>query len=535
VCQWEYNGKVSNQTDILIIGGGIAGLRAALTASQFGKVAVITKGRIGETATEKAQGGIAAAIDEIRDSTLSHFEDTIGAGAGLCNESAVKILVNEGVDRVKELIEMGAQFDRAETEGGRPFALALEGAHKRRRILHAGDRTGAEIEKALAHEVTRQKKVLVFPQTLSIDLIVENGKCLGAKVLDLKTNRVYNFYAKSTILATGGLCQVYLYTTNPEMATGDGVAMAYRAGAEVTDMEFIQFHPTSLVQSKQFEDIIALPQFLISEAVRGEGGILLNINGERFMEKYHAKAELAPRDIVSRAIYEEIQKTKSTHVFLDLSHIGSEKIKKRFPVIHKTCLERGLDITSDPIPVAPAAHYSMGGIKTDENGKTNIEGLFAAGECTSLGVHGANRLASNSLLDGLVFGHRAALFASEKINDKLEKSHKKEEKIFFKLSLQEIKRFKLIIKSNMWSKVGIVRDENGLKDALTKIVEVEKRIKNNPEDQISIELKNMAECAALICKAALDRKESRGAHFRSDYPSPSNKSWKKHLVYTIIP
>lgn len=529
--------KMEHNTDILIIGGGIAGLRAALTASQFGKVTVITKGKIGETATEKAQGGIAAAIDQIQDSTQSHFEDTIEAGAGLCDEKAVRILVNEGIDRVKELIEMGAQFDKAETEGGNLFALALEGAHKRRRILHAGDRTGAEIEKTLAYEVTRQGKVKVLPQSLGIDLIVEDNRCIGVRALDIKTNKIYTHFAKSIILATGGLCQVYLYTTNPPLATGDGIAMAYRAGCEITDMEFIQFHPTSLVQSKEFEDIIALPQFLISEAVRGEGGILLNIKGTRFMERYHIKAELAPRDIVSRAIFMEMQNTKSTHVYLDLSHIGAMKIKNRFPVIYNTCLERGLDITKDPIPVAPAAHYAMGGIKTDINGHTNIEDLLAAGECSSLGVHGANRLASNSLLDGLVFGHRTALAASETINKKMKYKHHKQSKQEAScayISTQELQRYKLTIKNNMWNKAGIIRNKKYLKDALDKITIINNKMPKDPKTSDEIELKNLAQCAELICQAALERKESRGAHFRSDFPNCDDKNWQKHLVYTII-
>lgn len=507
--------------DILIIGAGIAGLRAAKTASKFGKVILLTKGKIGESATEKAQGGIAAAIDEIRDSTEFHFEDTIKAGAGLCNEEAVNILVNEGVDRVKELIEMGAQFDKAETEGD--FALALEGAHKRRRILHAGDATGAEIEKTLGYNVIREGLVEVHPATLGVKLLVKGEECFGAVALDEKSNKLETFYSKATILATGGICQTYLYTTNPEVATGDGIAMAYEEGAIVTDMEFIQFHPTTLVHSKAFEDIIALPQFLISEAVRGEGAILLNNRGERFIE------ELAPRDIVSRAIVEEMKKTKADHVFLSLK-LPPEKTKKRFPVIYKTCLERGLDITKDQIPVGPGAHYFMGGIKTDTNAQTNIKNLFAAGECASLGVHGANRLASNSLLDGLVFGHRAALSAIKCLNNKVNKITWKNKRKESNSSQKEIRHYALTIKNSMWEDVGIIRSEKSLNNALKKLNAIHFVANNKTE----IELKNMLQISKLITQAALDRKESRGAHYRTDFPKRDDKSWNKHLVYCRI-
>jgi len=514
--------------DILIIGGGIAGLSAALEASKDARVTVLTKGKIGETATEKAQGGIAAAIDQISDSTEFHFEDTIEAGAGLCDEQAVRVLVTEGVPRVKELIAMGARFDRAETEAGGGFALALEGAHKQRRILHAGDETGAEIEKTLGRRVIAEGKVRVDQRVLGIDLLVENGRCVGAQAIDQKSGSAVTYLAQATILATGGVCQVYLYTTNPEFATGDGVAMAYRAGAEVTDMEFVQFHPTALVQFKQFEDLVALPQFLISEAVRGEGGVLLNSRGERFMEKYHAQLELAPRDIVSRAIYEELKSGNEDHVFLSLRGIAPEKIKHRFPMIYKTCLERGLDITKDNISVAPAAHYFMGGIKTDIDGRTNIAGLFAAGECASTGVHGANRLASNSLLEGLVFGRRAAIAAKDccftvpspsgrgDIEVRAGEAH---------LPEPEAKRLKLIIKTAMWNGAGIIRSKESLTGVLNRLEMIENEVKGD------LELRNMLTVARLITQAALDRTESRGAHYRTDFPQKDDLNWKRHLVY----
>ena len=519
--------------DFLIIGGGIAGLRAALTATKYGKVIVLIKGKIGESATEKAQGGIAAAIDKIKDSTQYHFEDTIEAGAGLCDESAVRVLVNEGVDRVKELIEMGAQFDKAETEAGGGYALALEGAHKRRRILHAGDATGFEIEKTLGFNLLREGLAELKPETSGIELIMDQRRCVGVQALDNKTGKVEAYLANTTILSTGGMCQVYLYTTNPTVATGDGVAMAYRAGAEITDMEFIQFHPTALVQFKEFEDIIALPQFLISEAVRGEGGMLLNKFGERFMEKYHVKMELAPRDIVARAIFEEMKATGADHVYLSLSKMDPDKIRRRFPVIYKTCLERGLDITQDNIPVAPAAHYAMGGIKTDLFGKTDLPGLFAAGECASLGVHGANRLASNSLLDGLVFGHRAALAAKELIGKKLDFSPSDIKLGSHHLKEIEIQRFKLVIKSAMWHGTGIVRSEESLKNALQKLEIIEKQLNFKPHSLEEFELINMLLVSKLIARAALDRTESRGAHYRSDYPETDDVNWKRHLVYKV--
>lgn len=532
------------QCDFLIVGGGIAGLSAALKASKSGKVIILTKGKIGETATEKAQGGIAAAIDQIRDSTQFHFEDTISAGAGLCDEKAVRILVTEGVERVKELIEMGARFDRAETEAGGGFSLALEGAHKRRRILHAGDATGEEIQRTLGSKIVADKLAEIRQYTLGIDLIIREGRCVGVKALDLQNNSIKVFLAKAIIVTTGGLGQTYLYTTNPEAATGDGIAMAYRAGAEVTDMEFVQFHPTSLVQFEELKDIIALPRFLISEAVRGEGAMLLNSKGERFMQKYDVKGELAPRDIVSRAIYQEMRETNSDHVLLSLAKLGQDKIKKRFPVIYKTCLERGLDITRDKIPVAPAAHYSMGGIKTDVNGKTDIPHLYAAGECASLGVHGANRLASNSLLDGLVFGHRAALKAKSEIPQHFRESAGPKSEIIYesektkhsvsRIKEKEIQRLKLVIKTAMWSGVGIVRSAESLKHAAKMVAEAENKLNFVPCTKDEIELKNLTQVAKLIAQSALDRKESRGAHFRSDHPKTDDKNWKKHLVYKTI-
>ncbi len=523
--------------DTLIVGGGIAGLTAALHASKSGKVILITKGKTKETATEKAQGGIAAAIDNKHDSTKLHLEDTLIAGAGLCDKKAVEILVKEGVLRVKELIEMGADFDKA--SGG--FELNIEGAHRQRRILHAGDYTGSEIARTLAARVLKEKLVEIKNYIFGKDILMSRGKCKGIIAYDFKSKEDILILAKATILSTGGACQIYQYTTNPEFATGDGIAMAYRAGAYVSDMEFVQFHPTALVQFKGIGEEIAFPQFLISEAVRGEGAVLLNSKGKRFMDKYHIQAELAPRDIVARAIFEEMQKTGSDHVHLNMSGIDPEKVKKRFPTIYKTCKEAGFDLTNDDIPVAPAAHYLMGGIKTDLRARTSIPGLWAAGEAMSSGVHGANRLASNSLLEGVVFGHKAAVDAAEFIKTmKNEKSDEKAAEYFIrqkrhsgKMSPKEIRALKNRIKRLMWDNVGIVRNKAGLIDTILELRTIQSKCDFHPETFEEIELRNMSLVGYLVTRAALNRKESRGAHFRSDYPASDNQKWKKHLKYRL--
>jgi L-aspartate oxidase len=530
--------KITHSSDFLIIGGGIAGLSAAIEASKYGSVTIITKSKIGQAATSLAQGGIAVAMDVKQDSPLYHYEDTLIAGAGLCDDEAVKILVTEGILRAKELIGWGAQFDRAETEGGGKFALGLEAAHKQRRILHAGDETGKEIERTLGRKVVRENLAKIYQETIGIELIKNrSGRVIGALAQDKSEKRMV-FLAKAVILATGGLGQIYFYTTNPKVATGDGIALAYNAGATVTDLEFIQFHPTSLVHSRELEDIVALPRFLISEAVRGEGGKLYNIHGVRFMPKYHSLKELAPRDIVSRAIASEMERTKSNHVLLDISAMGAAKIKKRFPHIYKSCLERGLDITKERIPVAPAAHYSMGGVKTDYWGQTTLAGLYAAGETASLGVHGANRLASNSLLDGLVYGHRSARAAALEIRkDKVPTLSKKELDSALKnnsrvqITDETIRQFTNRIRSIMWRNVGINRNEAGIKTAITKLHQIGNYLNFSPRTFEEAELQNLALVSRLVAKAALDRKESRGAHYRTDSPKTDDKHWKKHLCY----
>jgi len=517
-------------SDFLIIGGGIAGLSAALETSKHGSVILLTKGKTGDTATEYAQGGIAAAIDEEKDSPLYHLQDTLEAGAGLCNEDAVQILVSEGVPRVKELIGFGANFDKV----GKELDLTLEGAHTHRRILHAGDATGVEIERAMAARILKEKKVDVRNFVYGKDLIIEDGRCIGAHAHKSDGAEEYTFLSPSVILATGGLCQVYEHNTNPKFATGDGVAMAFQAGAQVQDMEFIQFHPTSL--AKPGEEGRRL---LISESLRGEGAILRNLKGEHFMPKYHEMADLAPRDVVSRAILEEIKKTNSDHVYLSLEKIEQSKIKHRFPTIYEGCLKYGIDITKDKIPVSPAAHYSMGGVKIDTNAQTNVPGLFAAGEVSSAGVHGANRLASNSLLDGLVFGHRAGISAIKNTlsftmrNPDYFKNYKRQRAKTIKGKLTKKQAEKLLqeLKHMMWNNVGILKSGEGLQQALEKLDQMELKLQFTPRHDAEIELKNMVLVSKLIAKAALERTESRGAHYRTDFPKENNK-WKKHLIYS---
>ena len=505
------------QCDFLVIGGGIAGLSAAIEASYHGKVILLTKGKTGETATEYAQGGIAAAIDEEKDSPLYHLKDTLAAGAGLCDKHAVEVLVNDGVKRVKELIRTGARFDKQ----GKDFELAMEGAHQHRRILHAGDATGAEIEKTLAAKLLKEKLVEVKNFVFGKDLVLKDGKCVGATAFDTKNESELVFLAKATLLATGGLGQVFLYNTNPSFATGDGIAMAYRAGAQVTDMEFVQFHPTALV-IKNIQE-----RFLISEAVRGEGAVLLNSKGKRFVN------ELAPRDIVARAIFNEMKKEKSDHIDLDFSPIGKSKIKERFPTIYLECSKYGIDVSQQPAPISPAAHYFMGGIKIDVNGRSSIAGLYAAGEASSAGIHGANRLASNSLLDGLVFGYRSAVDAAKHFKDNLSAPADQRLRPRPRLRSEELVKLKDSIKRTMWNKVGIIRSKGSLSKALEELSTIEKKLGREAGSADEQEVLNMLSVANLISRAALDRTESRGAHYRQDYPEQDDKNWKKHLVYSI--
>lgn len=506
-------------TDFLIIGSGVAGLRAAVEIGQRYEVMVATKDLPTESSTEYAQGGVAVALSD-EDEIGIHFEDTIKAGDGLCNEEAVRILVSEGPERIIELINWGAEFDK---EGSR-LAFSIEAAHSRRRILHAhGDSTGKEIEKVLINKVSTLPKVIKASFTMAIDLIVDEGRCYGA--LLLRGKEIIKCFSKATILATGGAGQVYARTTNPRVITGDGMAMAFRAGAYLKDMEFVQFHPTALYSPD-------IPAFLLSEAMRGEGGILRNINGEAFMKNYHPMGELAPRDIVSRAIISEIVKTGSTHVYLDMTHLDRDFLIKRFPRIYSTCLNFNFDITKQWIPVCPAAHFIMGGVETDIDCKTNIEGLFAAGEVACTGVHGANRLASNSLLEGLVYGYRAAKSAIQYVEALGDIKLKREislKKDFDFIEPEQVREMTQKLKKTMWEKVGVIRCGHSLTTAKSVINPIYERVESLfLGEPLAIELKNMVTVGLLITLAALTRKNSVGAHYRTDYKEKL-PNWQTHI------
>lgn len=509
-------------SEVLVLGSGIAGLYTAIKASEHFQVTVLTKKTIEESNTEHAQGGIAVAIDEADSPTL-HFEDTLRAGAGLCDPLAVRVLVEEGPGCVEELMGMGAEFDRHDGE----LALTREAAHSQRRILHAlGDATGWEIERALVAKVKESPSVRALEGRFLVDLLENNrGDIVGAIVLDEETGELEGHLAKAVVLATGGLGRVYRFTTNPSVATGDGMAVALRAGADLMDMEFVQFHPTALL-------IPNAPRFLISEAVRGEGAHLINAAGTRFMENVPGK-ELAPRDVVARAIWKEMNQSP---VYLDFHPIGRERILKRFPKIHQTCLKYGIDVLTTPLPVAPAAHYMMGGIATNSYGETSLPHLYAAGECACNGVHGANRLASNSLLDGLVFGARIV----EKIREKIEVIQPSWEGV---LSPDEKpngtgtygseKHFDGNLRSRiqdlMWDTVGILRDEAGLRRATELLAAWEQE--GLPTRCIEdLETVNMLTVGLVIATAALGRQESRGGHYRSDYPMRNDEFWRKHSL-----
>ncbi|OME48093.1 MULTISPECIES: L-aspartate oxidase [Paenibacillus] len=506
------------KTDCIVIGSGIAGLFTAIKASEDRRVIMITKKSVMESNTRYAQGGIAAVIAE-DDSPAYHRQDTLMAGAGLCSSTAVDALVNEGPEGVHELIRLGTLFDK---EDG-VLALTQEGAHSHRRILHAnGDATGYEIVRALAEQVAEHENIEVWDDHYAIDLITEGGECVGALLQRPGGGRLF-LQGDATILCSGGAGQLYRYTTNPEVATGDGVAIAYRAGAHIRDMEFIQFHPTALSYP-------GAPRFLISEAVRGEGAVLRNINGERFMERYHNLLELAPRDIVARAIVSEMELTKSTFVYLDITHESPEMVKHRFPTIYETCMGYGLDITSDWIPVAPAAHYMMGGIKTDLNGESTVPRLFACGEVSSTGLHGANRLASNSLSEAIVFGQR--------IIDRIHELSPLDRDILSVISnegrvdspTQAIVERRLKLQKVMVRYAGLRRNEEMLLKGLDELKRQLPIFGSALSKREEYEFANMLTCCLLVTESALAREESRGAHYREDYPQRDDDQWRKHLL-----
>ncbi len=511
-------------TDFLIIGGGVAGLRAAVELARNGDVLVVTKDAPSESSSEYAQGGVAVALSD-EDEISIHFDDTIKAGDGLCLHKAVGTLVEEGPTRIRELILWGAEFDKE----GSKLAFTREAAHSKRRILHAqGDSTGREIMRVLVDKVRTAGSVSKIDFAFTRDLIIREGRCAGAVVCQQSLKKVLRISARAVLLATGGSGQLYERTTNPAVATGDGVAMAFRAGASIVDMEFIQFHPTALFRP-------GAPQFLLSEAMRGEGGMLKNVNGLRFMEKYHPARELAPRDVVTRAIHSEMAAT-GANVFLDMTHLNAGYVTQRFPRIYRTCRDLGIDITAEPIPVSPAAHYIMGGVKTDLWGGTNVPGLFSAGETACTGVHGANRLASNSLLEGLVYGERAGLAAA-----RYARKHFNRDRYVPRSLLRELQparpgkkpvsvtEIRAQLKKLMWEKVGIVRNKKDLSEAARQLREWAKLVQSHAADRAVFELKNMITTAALITRSALNREGSVGAHFRSDFPG-KGKNWRRRTV-----
>ena len=511
--------------DFLIVGSGVAGLSCALELSEHGSVAVLTKEDIQNGSTIWAQGGIAAVLaPEPLDSPALHQADTEFAGAGLSDPGAVKVLVNEGPKRIRELIARGAHFD---TEPTGELKLTREAAHRARRIVHAhGDSTGREVQRSLSQLAFDDPQIEVLENHLTVDFWISDGTCCGAVALDANGELVL-FRAKATIAATGGIGALYKVTTNPPVLTGDGMAMAFRAGAHLMDMEFVQFHPTAFALGP------ANPKFLISEAVRGEGALLINSKGERFMPRYHELKELAPRDIVARAIASEILASDTDHVFLDLTHHSAQELAARFPTIYSTCVAYGIDPAKDLVPVSPAEHYMMGGIRTDMDGATNVPGLLACGECACTGVHGANRLASNSMLEGLVFGIRTVRAAIRCLESPGElcipQSSEQPADIGANFDSQTLQAARVELQTAMWKSVGLVRDEEGLKKTLRLLNELYARFGHPAVNREAIELANTIECAWLVTRAALDRRESRGAHFRRDFPQ-SDDSWKHHLM-----
>lgn len=507
------------EADFLVIGGGVAGLRTAIELGRHGRVLILTKGGPLESTSFFAQGGVAVALSE-EDDVAIHRTDTITAGHGLCREESVRLLVEEGPERIQELIGWGARFDMVDGK----FAFAKEAAHSRRRILRArGDATGNEMVRTLMEQAGRLDTIRRLDRYFTVDLIVAQGVCRGALVLDEATGSRTVLAASAVVLATGGIGQIYARTTNPPSATGDGVAMALRAGAVLEDMEFVQFHPTALYSPTS-------PPFLLSEAMRGEGGQLRNIKGELFMHRYHDAGDLAPRDVVARAIWSEMAATRSRHVYLDVTHLGAEFVKQRFPTIYSTCLRYDLDMTEEWIPVSPSAHYLMGGVRTDTTGATSLPGLFAAGEVACSGVHGANRLASNSLLEGLVFGVRAAqaamAFAEQTpVERQLAIPEADREAV---AELDDADKLRSSLRRLLWGKVGLVRTRDSLVSATAQLARWAQQVDRPFRLRRDLEVKNMIQVGLCIAEAALRRDHSVGAHYRADFPTPTGVGSRGH-------
>jgi L-aspartate oxidase len=508
---------VSVRGDFLVIGSGIAGLRAAISLAEAGTVVMLTKADPRESNTGYAQGGIAAAFGE-DDSPELHARDTMSAGDGLCQPEAVDVLVREGPRYVRELIDWGVAFDR--DERGQP-ALGREAAHSVRRVLHVRDATGRSIGQVLGQAAAAHPRVRVFDDALAMSLIVRGGLCRGATFLD-RDGRVREAEAERTLIASGGAGQVYRETTNPAIATGDGIAMAFEAGARVADLEFVQFHPTAL-------NVAGAPRFLLSEALRGEGAWLVNHAGERFVQRYEPAGDLASRDLVSRAIVKEMHRTGAP-VFLSMAHLDAAYVRSRFPTITRVCRQAGFDLATDRIPVSPAAHYLMGGVQTDLHGRTSVDGLFAAGEAACTGLHGANRLASNSLLEGLVFGARAA--------DAMQAPMKPAEltgpvETYCHGSSDAVLPSASDVRDLMWRRAGLVRSAESLRAAVTQLAAWQESVSGARERAADRELRRVASLATvglLVARAALRREESRGGHFREDFPHRDDIHWQKHVA-----
>jgi len=528
------------ESDFLVIGSGIAGLSCALRCARAGRVVLVTKDRLPESSSRYAQGGIAS-VWSPEDSFESHIEDTLAAGAGLCHRDAVEVVVREGPERVRELIALGTNFDLRGDPEDREYDLGREGGHSKRRILHALDATGREIIRALGEAVRATPDIVIRENHLAIDLLLDDRArrsrgertapaCWGAYVLDRATPRVHRFIARATFLCTGGAGKVYLYTSNPDVATGDGLAMAYRAGASVANMEFFQFHPTCLYHP-------AAKSFLVTEALRGEGAILRRPDGEPFMARYDPRAELAPRDIVARAIDNEMKVHGFECVYLDISQRDADFVRSRFPTVYRTCLRFGIDMTREPIPVVPAAHYACGGVVTDLDGATTLPRLYACGEVACTGLHGANRLASNSLLEALVFAHRAAAHTCARLRENKRRwpdippwdpghATDSDESVVVTQNWDEIRRF-------MWNYVGIVRSDRRLARARQRIALLQEEIRAYYWDFLLTsdlaELRNIATVAELIITCASYRRESRGLHYTIDHPH-AGPAWAHDTV-----